>query len=143
MSRTPEYHIWRSMLARCFNPKHKAYEDYGGRGITVCDRWRNSFVDFISDIGMRPAATASVGRINNDKIYEPGNVRWESRFEQMRNTRFNRIVTIEGISKTVAEWVELSNGNLSRKGFHRRLCRGICGVSLLAPRSNSGKARPA
>lgn len=93
------------MLARCDNPKNPAYPRYGGRGITVCDRWR-TFEGFLADMGERPAGK-SIERINNDGNYEPGNCRWATAKEQNLNTRSNRLVTIDGETRPLAEWAEL------------------------------------
>lgn len=78
---------WRSMIRRCTNHNAPYFKNYGGRGISVCDRWRNSFDDFIADMGYPPAEGMSLDRINNDGNYEPGNVRWATSMEQNRNSR--------------------------------------------------------
>lgn len=84
---TPEYNIWASMKARCYNKKSAAYQYYGGRGITVCESWKNSFVCFLKDMGKRPSLELSIDRINNDGNYEPSNCRWATIFEQNKNRR--------------------------------------------------------
>lgn len=85
---SPTYVSWRAMLARCYDSSHPYFHNYGGRGITVCDRWRYSFKAFLSDVGTRPSVKHSIDRYpNNDGDYEPGNVRWATRTEQNRNRR--------------------------------------------------------
>lgn len=80
-----EYMTWISMIQRCVNPKHKFWHRYGGRGITVCDRWRSSFENFLADVGRRPSPELSIDRIDNDGNYEPGNVKWSTQAEQISN----------------------------------------------------------
>jgi hypothetical protein len=101
---TPEYHSWSSMIQRCTNPKHKNYDDYMGRGITVCERWLNSFADFLADVGLRPSPKHSLGRIDNNSNYEPSNVSWQTLAEQRNNTRASRLITCDGRTQTLAQW---------------------------------------
>lgn len=84
---TSEYSAWRDMKARCYRAAHKDYPKYGARGITVCDRWRDSFQNFYADMGPKPVPGLSIERMNNDGNYEPSNCKWADRFEQARNKR--------------------------------------------------------
>jgi hypothetical protein len=93
------------MIARCVNPKLREYENYGGRGIKVCDRWLSSFENFLADMG-EPAPGLTIDRLNNDGNYEPGNCAWRTPKDQARNTRRNLKLTFDGCTLTVAEWSE-------------------------------------
>lgn len=101
---TSEYSAWMSLKSRCLNPNSPNYKDYGGRGITVCDRWLNSFENFLEDMGKRPAKNYSINRINNDLGYSPENCRWDTSTNQASNTRINRYIELYGIRKSLAEW---------------------------------------
>lgn len=85
--KTTEYAIWRGIKSRCTNPGSKDWARYGGRGISVCERWLGSFEDFLADVGERPSSRHSIDRIDNDGDYEPGNVRWATPGQQARNRR--------------------------------------------------------
>lgn len=95
-SASPEYKVWKLMKDRCLNAKNRQYKDYGGRGITVFGPWRDSFESFLADVGPRPSARFTIERIDNNKNYEPGNVRWATRLEQNRNKRNTRKVFFKG-----------------------------------------------
>lgn len=101
-----EYVCWMSMRWRCYNSNNKSFKDYGARGITVCDRWRNSFEAFLEDMGPRPSPKHSIERNNNDAYYAPGNCTWAKRKVQNRNKRTNRILTFKGRSMCVSAWAE-------------------------------------
>ena len=116
---TPEYNVWVSMRKRCFKENHKSYKYYGGRGIIVCDRWRNSFENFILDMGERPSLLHSLDRINNNGNYEPSNCKWSTDKEQTRNQRNNVLVTFNGETKCLAEWSEIYG--LGWKCLHYRI----------------------
>lgn len=103
-SRSVEYGIWQGMLERCYRPGSQAYANYGGRGITVCDRWRSSFEAFLADMGRRPSPDHSVDRKDNDGPYSPDNCRWATQVEQANNTRANHLVTAHGRTQTIAQW---------------------------------------
>ena len=103
MSRTPEYQAWFNMKARCFNPNHKAYPDWGGRGITVCDRWLN-LENFLADMGSRPTVKHSLDRIDNNADYSPKNCKWSTKAEQQNNRRSNHLITIKNETLTIAQW---------------------------------------
>jgi len=83
---------YHNMLTRCYNEKSDRYKNYGGRGITVCERWRSSFEDFLADMGMRPQGT-TIGREDNNGNYELGNVRWETDMQQRYNKSTTAVVT--------------------------------------------------
>lgn len=105
MSHTPEHRTWASMNSRCTNPKDPSFPRYGGRGISVCERWQ-SFENFIEDMGgARPAGT-TIDRIDNDGNYEPGNCRWATVKQQSNNRRSNVLLTIDGETRTISAWAE-------------------------------------
>ena len=104
LSKTRIYRIWSGMRQRCTNPKDKPYHRYGGRGITVCDRWQ-TFTNFLEDMG-HPPAGASIDRINNDGNYEPGNCRWATPYVQNHNRSDNHWVILDGDRVTVRDAAE-------------------------------------
>jgi len=103
-TKTAEYNAWCGAKARCYNPNDKAYLNYGGRGIKMCKRWRDSFDDFLEDMGKRPSQKHTIERINNDGDYSPENCRWATRKEQAVNKRNNCFVAFNGETNTISQW---------------------------------------
>lgn len=104
MSHLPEHRVWSRMIQRCHNPSDGSFRDYGGRGISVCDRWRDDFSNFYSDMGPRPSAAHSIERIENDGPYSQQNCKWATRREQSRNRRNIRKITFSGRSLCLSDW---------------------------------------
>lgn len=102
------HRAWCAIKGRCLNPRHKQYAAYGGRGVQICDRWRESFGKFLADLGRRLSSEHSIDRIDNDRGYFPGNVRWATRNEQQQNRRSNVRVTVDGVTKCATEWARLN-----------------------------------
>lgn len=121
-SRTPTHNSWVAMKARCGDAKNKQYRFYGGRGIVVCDRWRDSFENFLADMGERPAGT-TLDRINSDGNYEPGNCRWATIEEQQNNRRGSIRATLCGVTRTVTQWCNALGINRDR--VYGRIRRGM------------------
>lgn len=101
---SPTYHSFTAMRERCRNPKNRKYHLYGGRGISVCERW-SKFENFLVDMGIRPAGT-TLDRIDTNGNYEPGNCRWATPKQQGRNRNGTHLLKHNGISMTVTEWAE-------------------------------------
>lgn len=101
---TSEYNTWQQMKARCHVVSSSGFHKYGAKGITVCDRWRNSFEDFIADMGRKPSPQHSIDRIDCAGNYSPENCRWATPFEQMNNTTKNFRVEFSGRIQTLAQW---------------------------------------
>lgn len=103
-AKTPEYQAWYAIIQRCCNPNRQDFLRYGGRGITVCDRWRNSFEAFFDDMGERPSSSHSIERKKNDEGYCKENCKWATPKEQTRNRRSNVLLTLEGRSQCLTDW---------------------------------------
>jgi hypothetical protein len=98
------YNAWASAKQRCTNPHHVAWNDYGGRGIRICDRWRDSFDAFLADMGEAPSAYHSIDRLDANGHYEPGNCRWATPLQQANNKRTTHRLTFRGDTRTITEW---------------------------------------
>jgi len=121
MAETSEYTSWQGMKNRCFNPNYHRYSDWGGRGITVCDRWLN-FENFLADMGTKPSPKHSLDRIDNNADYSPENCRWATKAEQDNNRRSNRLITIACVTLTIAQWAKKTGFNANV--IHDRLKDG-------------------
>lgn len=117
----PVYVIWSAIKARCFNPRHSSFSEYGGRGITMCIRWKQSFSAFHDDMGDRPTPKHTIERNDNSGNYEPGNCRWATRAEQNENTRQTRLLTYDGTTLSVGKWARRLG--VDRKTITARLDR--------------------
>ncbi len=103
--KTPEYKVWCGIKTRCTNENEPKYRYYGGRGIMMCERWLDSFDNFLTDMGPRPSPKHEIDRFpNNDGNYDPDNCRWATKVEQANNKRSNLILTMNGESLTLSQW---------------------------------------
>ena len=122
LHRSPEYNAWTNIKARCYNEKYTQYSDYGGRGITMSDEWKESFEAFYRDMGPRPSSKHSIERRDNDKGYCKENCRWATRLDQNNNTRRNVFYAYNGTYRTLAAWCrEL---NLDYNSVYQKITRG-------------------
>lgn len=122
MADTSSHVAWSSMRQRCTTETHKQYHNYGGRGIKVCDRWMDSYENFLSDMGIRPTKKHSLDRIDNNGDYTPDNCRWATSEQQLNNRRVSRFIELDGIKLTVAQWSRKLN--ITESKIHHRLRTG-------------------
>jgi hypothetical protein len=134
---TLTYRCWANMIQRCTNPRRALYRTYGGRGITVCERWRR-FENFLADMGEQPTEM-SLDRIDNNGNYEPGNCRWATRAEQSRNTSRNRMLTFNGVTQCAADWAAAVG--IPWPTIHRRLKDGWPIERVLTLRAHESRAK--
>jgi hypothetical protein len=140
--KTSEFKIWGGMIDRCTNENSPSYPGWGGLGVTICERWRHNFENFLADMGLRPSPKHSIDRHPNPfGNYEPTNCRWATWTEQARNRRNNRIVQVGGREMTFTEACSLAGMPYST--VHNRLRRGWTLERALAEpaHSNNGKKR--
>lgn len=126
---TPIYNCWKAMMQRCTNPKHPAWEHYGGRGISVCERWLD-VKHFVEDMEPRPEGH-SLDRIDTNGNYEPSNVRWATPTEQQNNRRCSRKIIVNGDSLTLKEAAKLTG--IAYDTLKGRIARGLSDAEALAP----------
>lgn len=118
---TPEHRAWAAMKSRCMDQTHKFYADYGGRGITVCERWQD-FRNFIADMGKRPTTKHTLERLDNSLGYVPGNCEWATRKQQANNRRSSRVLEFRGERLTASQWAQRLGHNVN--DIYRRLNHG-------------------
>ena len=123
MSKTGIYKTWESGKRRCHDPGHKQYQSYGGRGIIMCEKWRDSFESFLSDMGPQPSPKHSLDRINNDGNYEPEKCQWADSIQQANNRRTNVNLTFNQETRTVSQWAHILKINTTT--IHNRLKLGL------------------
>ena len=131
-----ENRIWQNMKNRCLREKNHNFSYYGGRGVKICDRWLDSFENFISDMGACPEGF-SLDRINSDGNYEPSNCRWASWAVQCKNRRVANVIEVDGHSMNLSEWLELDS-TVSKTQFYRNLKSGLSPSESLFRRGLSG-----
>lgn len=130
MSGSITHKRWKSMLSRCFTVNSKSYPRYGGRGITVCAQWKDSFEIFLRDMGECPDDGLTLERKETDGNYEPSNCKWATRKEQNRNTSRNRLLEYHGEKRCVSEWAEILG--LSVNTIYKRIYAGKSDEEALA-----------
>jgi hypothetical protein len=126
------------MITRCNSDIDRYRRNYKDRGIAVCERWRNSFTAFLADVGKKPGKGFTFDRIDNDKGYEPGNVRWTTQSRQMRNTRLTRMLNVNGTTKSIADWAD--DYGLEIETIKSRIKLGWPTDRLLSPAKYSSQA---
>lgn len=139
-SHSPLYNVWSGMLARCANPNSGEYRHYGGRGITVCDEWKDfsAFNDWAMAAGYD--RNLQIDRINVNGNYEPSNCRWVTAKENQNNRRSNLLITIDSETKTLQQWADLTG--IRRETISKRMKYGFSGRDLIAEVGTiKGKAR--
>lgn len=123
LSKEPIYYVWNTMKARCYNPKNKSYKDYGGRGIKVCEEWKNNFKDFYSwAISKNYSKGLTIDRINVNGDYCPENCKLSTQKEQGNNKRNNHYLEFNNQSHTISEWADITG--LKRDTLKRRIYLG-------------------
>lgn len=124
------YSSWKGAISRCTLPSHNKYKDYGEKGISVCERWRSSFENFLADMGERPSKLHTLDRFpNREGNYEPGNCRWATKEEQLENRGNTLYVTYNGVTKSLAKWAQITG--VLRKTLQGRLYKGWSADEIL------------
>lgn len=134
MGNSPTYKSWINAKQRCYNPNNHNYPNYGGRGIKMCEKWVESFVSFLEDMGERPSKEYTLDRIDVDGDYEPSNCRWATRRTQSNNRRDNVFLYLNGERLTVSEFSVKYNVNRSNVAYEMR--RGLSANEIIEKYSN-------
>lgn len=134
-----EYRTWQDMKLRCTAKHRKDWKNYGGRGITICERWVESFDNFFADMGKRPSPKHQLDRRDNDGPYSPENCRWATKSEQMRNKRDTHMVTWNGRTQCLQAWA--NELGIDRDTLHIRLKRWTVDQAFTTPISYGGDRR--
>ena len=135
-----EWNSWASMKKRCLDPNHEAFSRYAGRGITVCERWLNSFENFLADMGPRPIGK-TLERIDNERGYHPDNCEWATPSKQMSNTRVSIVLTIRDVTMSLPLWCA-EPGAVAWNIARQRLRHGWSPEeAIFTPRCDSGSER--
>lgn len=135
LSSSPEFEIWTGMQTRCLNKNAHGFTNYGDRGISICQRWMDSFENFLADMGPRPSPTHSIERIDNDGNYEPSNCRWATDKEQANNKRNNVKVTIDGVTKYLSAWAHQFGVQISTASLRHK--QGLRGMEIFTSKVKS------
>lgn len=139
LSETPTFKIWTGMMSRCYVKKNTGYKQYGAKGVTVCERWKTSFINFLNDMGERPAGL-SLDRIDGTRGYSPENCRWATRKQQRENQNRKIIeATIDGVRRPMKEWAKLKGFYYST--IHQRIKTGYTPEEALSYPPGGKKSR--
>jgi hypothetical protein len=142
MRRSAEWKAWQNLKRRCDNHKREDFHRYGGRGIEVCPAWHNSFLAFYSDMGPRPSSGHTLDRIDNDGPYSPENCRWLTRKEQAQNRQSNHRLTLDGVTRTLAEWEDACGLKADTIGRRLRLGWSVEKALKTSVRGGMGRTEP-
>lgn len=134
------FQAWMAMISRCYNENVENYPRYGGRGITVCDQWRDSFEAFLADMGEAPEGTSLDRFPDNNGNYEPENCRWATILEQNRNKSNNTLLELDGVRRTISEWAEVT-GLMSTTISKRMVYWNDVRKALTTPLIKRGRAK--
>jgi hypothetical protein len=137
MTATREWNTWHNMKLRCYNEADARYEHYGKLGIRVCERWLESFENFLADMGPHPGAGYSIERNDSKGDYEPSNCRWATTREQNRNKGSNVWITAFGRTQLAVDWSRETG--LSQTLISFRLKRGKSPEEALSPIKHAGR----